>query len=92
MNALFPHDATTLLVNSRGRPWTENGFRVSVFKLLHQLKREKLVQKGLTIHGLRHTVAARELGFTPRAIATRSAKRPKVWRCTIRKQPMQLAV
>jgi integrase len=71
LNVLFPHDATTLLVNSRGKPWTENGFRVSVFELLRQLEREKLIQRGLTIHGLRHTVAtrARELGFTPRAIA-----------------------
>jgi integrase len=71
LNTLLPHDATTLLVNSRGKPWTENGFRFSVFKLLRQLEREKLVQKGLTIHGLRHTVAtrARELGFAPRAIA-----------------------
>jgi len=71
LNAIFPHNATTLLVNSRGKPWTQNGFRVSVFKLIRKLEQKGLVGKGLTIHGLRHTVAtrARELGFDPRAIA-----------------------
>lgn len=71
LDVLFPHDATTLLVNSRGKPWTENGFRVSVFKLLRSLHRDGLIGAGLTVHGLRHTVAtrAREMGFTPRAIA-----------------------
>lgn len=71
LDAIFPHDATTLLVNSRGKPWTQNGFRVSVSKLIRKLEREKRIGKGLTIHGLRHTVAtrARELGYSPRQIA-----------------------
>jgi hypothetical protein len=35
---LFPHEATTLMVNSRGQPWTEDGFRASMWTLRKQLK------------------------------------------------------
>jgi integrase len=71
LDALFPHDATTLLVNSRGQPWTENGFRVSVFKFLGKLEKDGKVGPDLTIHGLRHTVGTlmRELGFDKDTIA-----------------------
>lgn len=65
LEAIMPHDGITLLVNSRGRPWTENGFRASVFKFLRKLEAEGAVGEGLTIHGLRHTVATRmrEIGW-----------------------------
>jgi integrase len=65
LNALLPHDAITLLVNSRGRPWTEDGFRASVFAFIGWLEEHKLVGPGLTVHGLRHTCATRmkELGI-----------------------------
>jgi integrase len=71
LDALFPHDAVTLLVSSRGTPWTEDGFRASVFKFLHRLEREGKVDDGLTIHGLRHTCGTlmRELGFDKDTIA-----------------------
>jgi integrase len=71
LDALFPHDAVTLLVNSRGTPWTENGFRSSVFKFLGRLEAEGKVEQGLTIHGLRHTCGTllRELGFDKDTIA-----------------------
>jgi integrase len=71
LDALFPHDAVTLLVNSRGRSWTENGFRSSVFKFLGWLEAEGKVERGLTIHGLRHTCGTllRELGFDKDTIA-----------------------
>jgi integrase len=71
LDALFPHDATKLLVNSRGRPWTENGFRKSIFKFLGKLEEQGKVRPGLTIHGLRHTCGTlmRELGFDKDTIA-----------------------
>ena len=71
LDALFPHDAVTLLVNSCGLPWTQDGFRASVFKFFHKLEEGGLVAPGLTIHGLRHTHATimRELGFDLQAIA-----------------------
>jgi integrase len=71
LDVLFPHDAVTLLVNSRGGSWTENGFRSSVFKFLRQLEAEGKVDPGLTIHGLRHTCGTllRELGFDKDTIA-----------------------
>jgi integrase len=66
-----PHDAVTMLVNSRGTSWTENGFRSSVFKFLGRLEAERKVEPGLTIHGLRHTCGTlmRELGFDKDTIA-----------------------
>jgi integrase len=71
LEALFPHNATTLLVNSRKKPWTEDGFRTSFFKLVRKLERNGKIAKGLTMHGLRHTVATRmrEQGFDLRTIA-----------------------
>jgi integrase len=38
LDALLPHEATTLLVNSKGRPWTSTGFQTSVFAFLNGLK------------------------------------------------------
>jgi integrase len=71
LDVLFPHDAVTLLVNSHGVSWTENGFRSSVFKFLGKLEGEGKVKPGLTIHGLRHTCGTllRELGFDKDTIA-----------------------
>ena len=71
LEALLPHDATTLIVNSRGRPWTPDGFRVSVFKLLGALEEEGRVGPGLTVHGLRHTVGTimREARFDKDTVA-----------------------
>jgi integrase len=71
LDALFPHDATTLLVSSRGTPWTEDGFRTSMFKFLHRLERDGKIDDGLTVHGLRHTCGTllRELGFDKDTIA-----------------------
>jgi integrase len=64
-------DAPTLAVNSRGKSWTEDGFRTSWRKLRLRLEAAGKVQPGLTVHGLRHTVATilREEGFDERTIA-----------------------
>jgi integrase len=71
LDALLPHGATTLLVNSRGEPWTEDGFRASMWTLRGRLKKAGLIGDGLTIHGLRHTCGTlmRELGFDKDTIA-----------------------
>ncbi|ASP85488.1 site-specific recombinase [Sinorhizobium meliloti] len=50
------HDAITLCANSRGKPWTYNGFSTSWDKLKKKLEKEGKVQPGLTLKGLRHTV------------------------------------
>lgn len=60
-----------LCLNSRGQPWTLDGFQTSFFKEIRRLEKEEAIKPGLTLHGLRHTVATelRELGFDPRTIA-----------------------
>ena len=65
------HDAITLCANSNGLPWTESGFRASWRKLRTKLEREKKINEGLTLYGLRHTVAVilREAGADERTIA-----------------------
>jgi integrase len=64
-------DAVQVCLNSRSQPWTESGFRASWRTFRQRLEREGKVQAGLTIHGLRHTVATmlREEGFDTRTIA-----------------------
>jgi integrase len=53
------HDSLKLCANMRGKPWTQDGFRTSFFKMIKDLEREGAVESGLTYHGLRHTVASR---------------------------------
>jgi hypothetical protein len=48
------NDSLLLLNSSRGRPWTEGGFRSSFFKL-----RDKVGLKGRTFHDLRGTAVTR---------------------------------
>ncbi|AXS39695.1 tyrosine-type recombinase/integrase [Breoghania sp. L-A4] len=71
LDAAPEHDAITLCANSRGRPWTVSGFRASWRPLRERLEKEGKVQPGLTLYGLRHTVAVilKELGYDDRSIA-----------------------
>jgi integrase len=66
-----PHDAITLCANSRGKPWTLSGFNSSWQKFRRKLEREGRIGPGLTLYGLRHTVAVilREMGHDERTIA-----------------------
>lgn len=66
-----PHKAKTLCANSDGEPWTMSGFRASWRTYRLRLERDGLVQPGLTLYGLRHTVAVilREIGYDERTIA-----------------------
>lgn len=65
------HGAETLCANSDGKPWTLSGFRASWRPVRMRLEKEGRVQPGLTLYGLRHTVAVilREIGHDERAIA-----------------------
>jgi integrase len=65
------HNAVTLCANSRGRPWTQSGFRASWRTLRLGLEQLGRVGPGLTLYGLRHTVAVilRESGADERTIA-----------------------
>jgi integrase len=58
------HDAVTVAVNSLGQPWSEGGFNATFSKFIDRLEAQGLVQKGLTMHGLRHAFGtrAREAG------------------------------
>jgi integrase len=58
------HDAITLCANSYGKPWTVSGFRASWRPIRKKLEDAGKVQPGLTLKGLRHTVATilREMG------------------------------
>jgi integrase len=71
LDAAPPHDAITLCANSYGRPWTESGFRASWEDIRKRLEKAGRIGPGLTLYGLRHTVAVilRELGYDDRAIA-----------------------
>ncbi|MBO9422324.1 tyrosine-type recombinase/integrase [Labrenzia sp. R4_2] len=65
------HDALTICANSKGQPWTVSGFRASWRKERQKLERLGKIRPGLTLYGLRHTVATifREMGYDERAIA-----------------------
>lgn len=65
------HSTTTLCANSRGLPWTYNGFSTNWDKLKGKLEKAGTIQPGLTLKGLRHTVGTilAELGYDDRTIA-----------------------
>lgn len=47
-----------MFVNSKGRAWTEDGFRASFFKRLAALREVGVIGKGKTFHSHRHKVGA----------------------------------
>jgi hypothetical protein len=65
------HDAPALLANSRGEQWTYNGFSTVWHRFKTGLEAGGLIKPGLTLKGLRHTVATtlREAGLDERRIA-----------------------
>lgn len=71
LEAAPKHDAITLTANSAGKPWTESGFRASWRTYRTKLRNAGAIGPGLTLYGLRHTVAVilREAGFDERTIA-----------------------
>ena len=71
LQAAPTHDAPTVLANSQGNTWTYNGFSTVWHRFKKDLEAEGAVAPGLTLKGLRHTVATtlREAGVSERAIA-----------------------
>ncbi len=71
------HNAITLCANSYGRPWTVSGFRASWRPIRQKLEKAQLVRPGLTLKGLRHTVATilAEMGYDERTIADMLAQK-----------------
>lgn len=67
---LMSKAVTAILANSRGMPWTYNGFSTVWACFKKTLEAEGLVEIGLTLKGLRHTVATtlRETGRDERSI------------------------
>lgn len=65
------HSAITVLANSHGKPWTYDGLSSAFHRLKRKLEQAKTVAPGLTMKGLRHTVATtlREAGKDEREIA-----------------------
>lgn len=60
-----------LVLNQTGQPYTPDGFRTMLWKLIHRLEVAGAVMPGLTFHGLRHTAATAlaDLGASPHEIA-----------------------
>jgi len=58
-------------VQARAKPWTQDGFNTSWQKIKKRLEAEGKIGPGLTLYGLRHTVATilREMGYDERTIA-----------------------
>lgn len=61
-----------VISKKKARPFTSNGFQGSFFKLIRRLVEQGKIGKGLTFHGLRHTLgtALAETGAATRTIAT----------------------
>lgn len=51
-------DAKTLVTNSSGEPYTEDGMRTMMHRLATELADEGKVKPGLNIHGLRHSLGS----------------------------------
>jgi len=71
LDRITDHEAETVLSNSRGEAWTYNGFSTVWHRFKSTLEKEGFIEKGLTLKGLRHTVATtlREAGLDERRIA-----------------------
>lgn len=52
-------DSPVIVLGVRGKPFTSAGFQREFFKLIRRLEASGDVEKGLTFHGLRHTVGKR---------------------------------
>ena len=65
------HQAITLCASSDGTPWTYSGLDAAWQRLRTKLLKKKLIEPGLTLKGLRHTVATilAEMGYDPQTIA-----------------------
>ena len=83
------HDAFTLCANSDGKPWTLSGFRASWRPIRMKLESAGKIGSGLTLYGLRHTVAVilREIGYDERTIADALGQKTIEKRATMPRAP-----
>ena len=60
-----------IVIGAKGKPFTVSGFQTRFFGMLRRLRKEGKVAKGLSFHGLRHTVGRKlgEAGCAARTIA-----------------------
>lgn len=60
------------MVGAKGKPFTQSGFQTRLFPLLKDLRNAGKIGRGLTFHGLRHTVERKlaEAGCDARTIAS----------------------
>ncbi len=49
-------DSVQIAVRSNGKPWTPDGFDTAWHKLKTKLELDGKIERGLTLHGLRHTL------------------------------------
>jgi integrase len=54
-----PRVSTIIVTGEQRRPYTRDGFSATFRRFIASLRDEGLVGKGLTFHGLRHTIATR---------------------------------
>ena len=52
-----PQSEGIVVLNTRGKPYTQDGFRTVFYRLTKSLEKQNRVQPGLTFHGLRRTLA-----------------------------------
>lgn len=66
-----PHDAITLCASSEGTPWTYSGLDGAWQRFRAKLLKAGKIKTGLTLKGLRHTVATilADMGYDERTIA-----------------------
>ncbi|WP_198666183.1 tyrosine-type recombinase/integrase [Tropicimonas sp. IMCC34043] len=71
LDSIPAHEAATVLASSQGAAWTYNGFSTVWHRFKTGLEADGLIAPGLTLKGLRHTVATtlREAGLDKRRIA-----------------------
>ena len=87
--AMSAHDAITLCANSRGLPWTLQGFSCSFRKAIKQLEQAGLVGHGLTFHGCATLLRRR----SPKQASARriflrcSGRNPAAWPRIMRARP-----
>jgi integrase len=64
-------DTLQIAVRSDGKPWTPDGFDTAWHKFKAKLEADGKLEKGLTLHGLRHTLGTllKEAGASDGEIA-----------------------
>jgi integrase len=82
LDAAPPHEAITLFANSRGLPWSVSGFRASWRPIRKRLEASGAIGSGLTLYGLRHTMAVilRESGHSDTEIGDALGHTPQMAR------------